>query len=162
MLHDGRARSAIWFLFCLPSIASAQAISPAQKALSILNQNCASCHGASQQMSGYDLRTREAALRGGLRGAAIVPGRADESPLMGRLTGAVQPAMPLGAKLKESDIAIVRQWINERAPWAESAADSGAPAVRSGRHSITEQDRNWVAFRNPVRRDPPPLAAPPC
>jgi len=109
-------------------------------------------------MSGYDLRTREAALRGGLRGAAIVPGRADGSPLMGRLTGAVQPAMPLGAKLKESDIAIVRQWINEGAPWAESAADSGAPAVRSGRHSITEQDRNWWAFRKPVRRAPPAVA----
>jgi Protein of unknown function (DUF1553)./Protein of unknown function (DUF1549)./Planctomycete cytochrome C. len=158
MCHVGRAGFAIWFVLRLPSIASAQAISPAQKALSILNQNCAGCHGVSQQMSGYDLRTREAALRGGLRGAAIVPGKADESALIGRLTGAVQPAMPLGAKLKDSDIAIVRQWINEGAPWAESTADSGAPAVRSGRHSITEQDRNWWAFRKPVRRDPPSVA----
>src|ERR1700736_4135965 len=119
MLHVGRAKFAIWFVLCLPSLASAQAVSPAQKALSILNQNCATCHGASQQMSGYDLRTREAALKGGLRGVAIVPGKADESPLLRRLTGAMQPTMPLGAKLKDSDIAIIRQWIDEGAQWTQ-------------------------------------------
>ena len=143
---------------CLPFPALAQPASSAQQALQVLKQNCASCHGASQQMSGYDLRTREAALKGGLRGAAIVPGKSDESPLVRRLTGAVQPAMPLGAKLKDSDIAVIRQWIDEGAQWTQSADDSGAPAIRTGRRSITQEDRNWWAFRKPVRRDPPAVA----
>src|SRR5205823_6875588 len=94
----------------------------------------------------------------GLRGLAIVPGKADESALFRRLTGAVQPAMPLGARLDDSDIAIVRQWIDEGAQWTQSAGDSGAPVVRTGYRSITQEDRNWWAFRKPVRRDPPMVA----
>src|SRR5579864_5517702 len=139
MLHHSRVRFAMGLVLCLPL--------PAQQALQILNQNCATCHGASQQMSGYDLRTREAAMKGGLRGVAIVPGKAEESALYRRLTGAVQPSMPLGSKLNDSDIATIKQWINEGAQWADT---SGAPAVRTGRRTITQEDRNWWAFRKPV------------
>ena len=127
MLYQDWILTTLGFVLCLPFPALAQSPSSAQQALQILKQNCATCHGAAQQMSGYDLRTREAALKGGLRGVAIVPGKAEESPLLRRLTGAVQPAMPLGAKLKDSDIAIIRQWIDEGAPWTQSADDSGAP-----------------------------------
>ena len=155
MPYQGWTRIIMGFVLCLPFPALAQPASSAQQAQQILNKNCATCHGASQQMSGYDLRTREAALKGGLRGVAIVPGKADESALLRRLTGAMQPAMPLGAKLKDSDIAVIRQWIDEGAPWTQSADDSGAPAVRTGRRSLTQEDRNWWAFRKPVRRDPP-------
>src|SRR5262245_32676890 len=40
----------------------------------ILADNCRSCHGAQKQKSDLRLDTRAAALRGGLGGAAIVPG----------------------------------------------------------------------------------------
>src|SRR5438309_5881249 len=116
MLHEGPSWLLIGAALSLPYISSAQSTFSADQALSILKQNCVSCHGASQQISGYDLRTREAALRGGAKGAAIVPGKADESALLRRLTGATQPVMPLGAKLKDSEIAIIRQWIEEGAP----------------------------------------------
>src|SRR5579859_4098586 len=149
MPHHSRVHFAIGLVLCLPC--------SAQQALEILNKNCATCHGASQQMSGYDLRTREAALKGGLRGVAIVPGKAEESALYRRLTGALQPSMPLGSKLNDSDIATIKQWIDEGAQWTDT---SGAPAVRTGRRTITQEDRNWWAFRKPVRRDPPTVADP--
>src|SRR2546426_11702843 len=110
MVTHGRPLLAISALLGVACLLSAQPVSTADQALSILKQNCASCHGAPQQLSGYDLRTREAALRGGSKGVAIVPGKSGDSALVGRLTGAVQPAMPLGAKLKDSDIAVIRQW----------------------------------------------------
>src|ERR1700686_2431047 len=119
MLYQSRACLATGLFLCLPFAALAQS------ALQILNKNGASCHGASQQMSGYDLRTREAALKGGTRGAAIVPGKADESALVLRLTGAVQPAMPLGSKLKDSEIAIIRQWIDDGAKWTTAPEAPG-------------------------------------
>src|SRR5947207_15992679 len=65
----------------------------------ILEKNCVSCHGPSQQMSLLDLSSRAAALKGGQKGPAIVPGNAAASPLYRRLTGQDQPAMPLGGKL---------------------------------------------------------------
>src|SRR4051794_3867772 len=101
MLCLGRPLLALSALLGLPCVSLAQTPA-AEQALSILKKNCAACHGSSQQMSGYDLRTREAALRGGTKGAAIIPGKPDESALVRRLTGALQPAMPLGAKLKDS------------------------------------------------------------
>ncbi|MBI3473528.1 MAG: hypothetical protein HY013_19405, partial [Candidatus Solibacter usitatus] len=71
----------------------------------ILERSCLTCHGASQQLSSFSLLSREAALRGGLHGAAIVPGKSGESALIGRLTGAVAPSMPLGGKLSAAEIA---------------------------------------------------------
>jgi mono/diheme cytochrome c family protein len=125
MLQVGRATVALSLFLWAARFLCAQAVTPAQQALSILSKNCANCHGALQQMSGYDLRTREAALRGGLRGVAIVPGKSDESALVSRLTGAVKPAMPLGATLKDSDIAVIKQWINDGAQWGRAQRQVG-------------------------------------
>ena len=47
----------------------------------ILQANCWTCHGDAVQLSKLDLRTRDGALKGGDRGAAIVPGRSDDSRL---------------------------------------------------------------------------------
>ena len=51
-----------------------------ESAQAILAENCLSCHGAAQ-MSGLDLRQREALLKGGTRGPALVPGKAEDSLL---------------------------------------------------------------------------------
>ena len=45
----------------------------------IMERSCWNCHGEAAQLSDLDLSSREAALEGGLRGPAIVPGRAEDS-----------------------------------------------------------------------------------
>src|SRR5437867_7569492 len=70
----------------------------------ILEKNCLACHGAAKQMSMLDLSSRAAALKGGQKGPAIVPGSASGSPLYRRLTGEEQPAMPLVGKLSPTEI----------------------------------------------------------
>ncbi|MCX6365092.1 MAG: hypothetical protein NTX57_00050, partial [Armatimonadetes bacterium] len=50
-----------------------------QKVQPILEKRCLGCHGAETQLSHFDLRSRESTLKGGTRGAAIVPGNADKS-----------------------------------------------------------------------------------
>jgi len=126
-----------------------------KEVLPLIERNCQGCHGASQQLSAFSLTSREAALRGGLHGPAIVPGKASESPLVKRLRGALEPAMPLGGKLSTEEIAIIERWIDAGAHWdavPERAAVAGAvPDSRK----ITDADRNWWAFRKPVRHTPP-------
>ncbi len=119
----------------------------------IFERSCLSCHGSSQQLSGLSLLTRESAVHGGLHGTAIVPGKSSESAMVRRLTGSIQPGMPLGGKLSEAEIALVRRWIDEGARWDESVP-SAAPAASAPRR-ITEADRKWWAFVKPVRREPP-------
>src|SRR5258708_11332442 len=91
----------------------------------ILEKKCVSCHGPAQQMSLLDLSSRSAALKGGQKGPAIIPGDADGSLFYRRITGQDQPAMPLGGKLTPAEIATVRKWIDAGAPW-ETALDSSA------------------------------------
>src|SRR5689334_1783477 len=86
---------------------------------SIFESSCWKCHGGAAQLSKLDLRTRDAALKGGTRGPAIVPGKAAESRLYRVVAGIEKPAMPLDGKLSAEQIKTIREWIEQGAPWAE-------------------------------------------
>jgi hypothetical protein len=121
----------------------------------IFQRNCLSCHKPDQKLSALDLSTRAAALQGGEKsGPAIVPGDANASPLFRRVTGRDQPAMPLGTKLSDGEIAILKSWIDGGAKWDEPVVTS-SPNTRQG---FTEQQRNWWAFRKPLRHPVPAVA----
>ena len=114
-----------------------------QQASAILEENCVSCHGPAQ-MSGLDLRTREAMLKGGSRGPALIPGEADASPLYLAAAHQQEPPMPpQGDPLSAADLAVLREWIDRGAPWEASQAEK-APAEAS-----------WWSFRKPQRPVPP-------
>ena len=93
-----------------------------EKAKTILDKNCSSCHGASQ-LSGLDLRQRAAMLRGGRRGPALVPGRAGESLLYLAVSHRGELKMPPGdTSLTATDIEALKRWIDEGAPWPDREA----------------------------------------
>ena len=48
----------------------------------LLVARCHKCHGPRQQTAGLRLDSRDALLRGGDSGPAVVPGRPDDSPLL--------------------------------------------------------------------------------
>lgn len=92
-----------------------------EKALRILEANCLSCHGAAK-MAGLDLRTRESALAGGGRGAALLPGNAKQSLLYQAVQRKTALQMPPGKKgLDAADIETLRAWIDSGAPWTATA-----------------------------------------
>src|SRR3954471_15618449 len=89
----------------------------------ILERSCRSCHGDTAPMGKLDLSTRESLLRGGTRGADLVPGNAEESRLYRRVAGLEQPAMPAkGAPLTPKEIDALKQWIDEGARWDAAPA----------------------------------------
>jgi len=118
----------------------------------LLDQKCLPCHGAAQQMASLDLRTRQAALRGGQTGPVLVPGDGAGSRLYRRVTGQDQPQMPLGGQLTAAEIATLKRWIDGGAEWPASPAEAAPPAAASG--------RNWWAFQKPVRRPVPRVSDP--
>ncbi|WP_395090677.1 PSD1 and planctomycete cytochrome C domain-containing protein [Armatimonas sp.] len=87
----------------------------------ILEKHCLGCHGVDIQLSHFDLRSRESAVKGGTRGVAIVPGSAEKSLLHKLLTGSRAPLMPPGGKLPASEIQILKLWMDGGAPWGSSA-----------------------------------------
>ncbi len=146
------------FTFLVATSALAQAPSEFTSAIRpIMERSCWNCHGEALQLSGLDLSTRESALRGGDSGAAIVPGRAEDSRLYRRVAGLEQPPMPVeGAALTQEEIAAVRRWIDEGAHWDDRDATAAADvlaAVEGGEltpERLAEARQYW-AFQLPVQ-----------
>src|SRR5580704_1725219 len=141
--------SAIALLVC--TVASAQTankVSFTTDVAPILTKNCAQCHGPTPAMANLDLRSRDAALKGGQHGPAIVPGDAGASRLYKHLTGQQQPQMPMGGRLSDAEIAVIKAWIDTGAEWDSTASlSAAAPAVAktaaAAEHKFTEQQRNY-------------------
>jgi mono/diheme cytochrome c family protein len=121
-----------------------------EKVAPIFERNCVMCHGASVQRSGLDLRSEEAAMKGGARGPAVVPGDAEKSLLYRLIERKQEPAMPMGMdKLGDAEIAVVARWINGLSPKTVTAAET-IPTRQPG-YSITEKDRRFWSFIKPTR-----------
>jgi hypothetical protein len=112
--------------------------------LPILRANCLKCHGTDKPRARLDLRTRAGLLAGGESGPALVPGSADKSLLVKMLRAGEMP--PKVGKLPAAQVAVVVAWINAGAP----GAGNDLP-VRSAGAKITARDRQFWAFRKPVR-----------
>src|SRR6185436_7853610 len=115
----------------------------------ILEKNCLSCHGEAMQSGKLDLRSRESALKGGARGADLVPGDADASRLYRRIAGLERPSMPAQAEpLPAEQIAAIKKWIDEGAAWGSTATLSSTALEH---RTITPDERNYWAFKLPVK-----------
>src|SRR5215510_7268461 len=87
----------------------------------ILANNCYSCH-TNSALSGLRLDSLDAMKRGGKRGAAIIPGDADGSLMIQALrhTASDGLKMPMGGKLKDSEIDALATWIKAGAVWPKA------------------------------------------
>ena len=126
----------------------------------LLERSCWNCHGAAAQTSSLDLRTREDALKGGRRGPAIVPGRAEESRLYRAIAGLDEPRMPMeGDLLTEAEIAAVRDWINDGAHWDSGGATEADETLAALETSdLPPGARDYWAFQLPTEHTPPEIA----
>ena len=62
-----------------------------QTALTLFENRCAACHSGSGARGGLDMTSRESLLRGGGRGAAVIPGKAGESLLYKAVAHEAEP-----------------------------------------------------------------------
>src|SRR5947209_2115013 len=81
----------------------------------MLREHCAECHNPTKAKSGLDVSSLQTLLRGGDRGAAVVPGRANDSNLYKFLSSDSDPHMPPAKHkpLGEEDIGLIKKWIDE-------------------------------------------------
>jgi hypothetical protein len=77
--------------------------------LPVLQRSCLSCHGDRKKRGGLDLRTLASVKRGGESGAAVHPGKPDDSPLLETVASNRMP--PGKRKLTEAEKQLIRDWI---------------------------------------------------
>ncbi|MGP8245118.1 MAG: PSD1 and planctomycete cytochrome C domain-containing protein [Bryobacteraceae bacterium] len=110
------------------------------------------CHGREPLMAQLDLRTREGALKGAQHGPVVIPGNAAGSHLYRHLKGLELPQMPLGGRLSDSEIAVIKNWIDSGAEWDSGVTlGPGAGPAGSTEKKFTDQQRRYWAFQKVVK-----------
>ncbi len=121
----------MFYRFCLliSIVVVCQAAEPirfSRDILPVLSTKCFSCHGqdASGRMANLRLDLREEATAVRKSGAAIVPGKPEESRLIGRIAPSdpkrvMPPAYSHKDPLDAKQVAMFRTWIEQGAPWGK-------------------------------------------
>ncbi len=118
----------------------------------IFATSCAACHGQAES-GGLRVDSRDALLKGGTSGPAIVPGNPDKSLLIEAVRQTGEIKMPLGGHLKPEQIADLAAWVKMGAPWPE-VKGAVHPPIPTGFQVTAEQKAFW-AFRPLEKLDPP-------
>lgn len=132
------------------------------RVLPVLKEKCFACHGKDpQELRGeFDMRSREAILRGGeSEVAAVLPGDPENSPLVHaiRWDGMEMPPKE-NDRLSDEQIASIVRWIEKGAPWPDEAriaelqksqsnnwdAADGVPVKTSGGLSESWTNRRYA------------------
>lgn len=130
-------RSAVLILGLLlspPSLfaeANAKRVDYATEIKPLLKSHCFACHGVLKQESALRLDSGSLLMKGGEIGAAVVPGKAEESLLYQVISENPDFAMPpegQGRKLKPTEVALIRDWINQGAHFPQNDPPERAPA----------------------------------
>jgi hypothetical protein len=156
-------------LCCLPSLLlGAEPLTTEQtnffekKIRPVLVDKCYRCHGPETEKAkgGLRLDTREAVLKGGDNGPAVVPGDVDGSLLIDAIRYAnADTAMPpkkSGGKLPDAVVADFETWVKMGAPDPREPAVAGAPEKPSSKAWSDYGDATkWWSWQLPVSTPPP-------
>jgi hypothetical protein len=146
----GVRASAPFALRCLVAIVvtarCAFAADAGPAAMALIDARCKSCHNEQVRSSGLALTSAANLSKGGKRGAAVVPGKPDDSLILKLVSGG-SPRMPLtGAPLTTAEIETIRQWIEQGARWSEAETWWSLKALTKPKPPAIESD--WI--RTPI------------
>ena len=91
----------------------------------ILETSCLRCHGPEKPKSGFRMDSRDAVLKSGENGQAVIPGDSANSPLIHYVARLVEdmemPPTGKGDPLTPAQTALLRAWIDQDLPWGGTA-----------------------------------------
>ncbi|MFY8201996.1 MAG: DUF1549 domain-containing protein, partial [Pirellula staleyi] len=117
----------------------------------LLATHCYECHSANatKLKASLMLDSRQRMLKGGDSGTALVPSKADESPII-EAVKYTSNEMPPKGKLPDADIENLIKWVNMGAPWPEEAEPT--PAEKKNIFDLNARKQShwmWQPVREP-------------
>ena len=119
----------------------------------VLVKNCLECHGGAKTKAGLNLASRETLLKGGDRGATVIPGKPKESRLIDFVTRTDELHMPPKGQLSKEAIAALSKWIDSGAAYDKPLLDSVSTVKKP--MVVTDNDKQYWAYRPLQKIDPP-------
>ena len=139
----------------IPVLVLGQAGISTEPAVALLSQKCLACHNDKQLSSGLSVETRTSVLTGGNRGAAIVPGKPQDSLMVAAIRQSGALKMPPGGKLTDTEIGIIERWIAGGAPGLKQSAVAIASnhwAFQAPKRPAEPSVRQAAWVRTPIDR----------
>lgn len=120
----------------------------------LLVEHCHGCHSAkaNKTRGGLALDSREALLKGGESGPAVVPGKPEKSLLVAAVHATkAELQMPPKGKLRRPEIAVLEAWVRDGAVYP-----AGAKAAATALDPASPEARQFWSFQ-PLRKLPAPV-----
>ena len=119
----------------------------------ILEAACIHCHNEKSSKGDLNMQTKEAILKGGEDGTALVPGDPAKSPIyslciLGEDDDDVMPPKKEGI-LDKTQIAILGDWIKQGAPWPDGVVLKQTTRVSFVKHVQPILEQNCLSCHNP-------------
>ncbi len=119
----------------------------------LLLARCQACHSEEKQTSGFSVSSLHSVISGGNKhGKAVLEGNAEASPLVRLLKGRINPRMPLGGVLTESEITRIENWILNLQPTEATQAEAWLWPFQQPVMSVPPEVGNSGWVRNPIDR----------
>ena len=138
-----------------PCLAAGEPTDPVfeQEVKPLLLARCQACHSEGEQTSGFSVGSLRSVISGGNKhGRAVLEGNAEASPLVRLLKGQINPRMPLGGALTESEIARIENWIRSLQPEEGVQAEAWLWPFQQPVKSVPPEVENSGWVRNPIDR----------
>lgn len=121
----------------------------------LIKDHCAECHNSVRTKAGLDLTSLQTILRGGERGAAVIPGKPEESNLYKFLLADADPHMPPGKRkaLSSEEAELVKAWI-AKIPVVTNTTTGMAAAPAPTASGAVEPKRDSLGWHPPAGMDP--------
>jgi hypothetical protein len=120
----------------------------------ILEARCLKCHSRGKYKGSLSLETREAVIRGGEEGPAVIVGKSDESLLV-KLVAGLDPdrRMPdRGDPLPLAEVMLLRSWIDQGLVWPEGLSFGFRRAPIEPRKPAIPQAPGGLPLVHPIDR----------
>ena len=151
--------SIFFLLFLAPAVSAQEEVSEDQikffesKIRPMLIERCYECHsGALDEVeSKFQIDSRAGILKGGIHGAAAIPGMPEKSLMIFAVNHAVNMDMPPKFKMPQTEIDDLTAWVKMGLPWPDSEAvanpENGGEADPG---VVTDEDRQFWSFKRPI------------
>jgi mono/diheme cytochrome c family protein len=122
----------------------------------LLAENCFNCHSAeTNSKGGLRVDDLKGLLQGGQSGPALVPGKPEESLLITAVSHENEELkMPPGKRLSPEELADLRMWVSQGAPWPAVRLPEGFGELDSDQEE--HKAKHW-AWQPLVASPPPPI-----
>ncbi len=119
----------------------------------ILESACVHCHSEKNSKGDLRMDTKEAMLKGGENGTALVPGNPAKSPIytlsaLGADEDDVMPPKKEGV-LDKAQIELIKDWVAQGAPWPAGVVLEQKPRISFVKHIQPILEQNCVSCHNP-------------